>query len=203
MSEVDAPEASFVNSIAQVYLKNDTNMKPVIRAVLLSPQFMDKRRYYQRYAWPVEFVVRSLKEVGYIGFSVDSALTPLLNMGQQLFEPPDVNGWDLGPGWFSTGGMLARMNFASTLATNQRFLLRDAARPASGTPESLLAFVRGRLSLPDLGCDDEQRVAGVHQGRRHVDGLGNADLEQGGRVVPPAHRFGRVPTGVGAVTDRG
>ena len=33
-------------------------------------------------------------------------------MGQTLFEPPDVNGWELGKGWFSTGAMLARMNFA-------------------------------------------------------------------------------------------
>ena len=49
-------------------------------------------------------------------------------MGQQLFEPPDVNGWDLGPGWFSSGAMLARMNFAAQLATNQKFDLRDVAR---------------------------------------------------------------------------
>jgi hypothetical protein len=120
----------------------------VVRAVLLSNQFQDRRRYYQRYAWPAEFVVRSLKEVGYVGFSVNSAITPMLNMGQQLFEPPDVNGWELGPGWFSTGGMLARMNFASTLATNQRFALRDAARPHGATPDSLLEFARSSLSLP-------------------------------------------------------
>jgi len=148
VSEVDPPDTAFVTTIAQTYLKNDTNMKPVIRAVLLSPQFMDTRRHYQRYAWPVEFVVRSLKEVGHVGFSVDSALTPLLNMGQQLFEPPDVNGWDVGTGWFSTGGMLARMNFASVLANNQKFALREAARSSAATPDSLLAFVRGRLSLP-------------------------------------------------------
>jgi len=148
VSEVEAPDSSFVESISQVYLKNDTNMKPVVRAVLLSSQFQDRRRYYQRYAWPVEFVVRSLKEVGYLGFSVNSAITPLLNMGQQLFEPPDVNGWELGTGWFSTGGMLARMNFASVLATNQRFALRDAARPHGATPDSLLEFVRSSLSLP-------------------------------------------------------
>ena len=72
--------------------------------------------------------MRSLKEVGWAGFSVNDALTPLINMGQQLFEPPDVAGWDLGPGWFSSGGMLARMNFAAQLATNQKFALRDLSR---------------------------------------------------------------------------
>ncbi len=97
----------------------------MVRMLLLSPQFKDPSNYYKRYSWPVEFVVRSLKEVGWNGFSVNSALNPLINMGQQLFEPPDVNGWELGPGWFSSGGMLARMNFAAALATNQRFNLRD------------------------------------------------------------------------------
>ncbi len=145
---VTAPDA-WVDKIAQTYLRNDTNMKPVVRAVLLSPEFLSSGSHYQRYGWPVEFVVRSLKEVGRVGFSVDAALTPLVNMGQQLFEPPDVNGWDVGPGWFSTGGMLARMNFAAALATNQRFELRSQviAAGAGSTPESLLAFVLDRLSL--------------------------------------------------------
>jgi uncharacterized protein (DUF1800 family) len=150
VSEAEPPDSAFVENIAQVYLQNDTNMKPVVRAVLQMPQFIDKKRFYQRYAWPVEFVVRSLKEVGHVGFSVDSALTPLINMGQQLFEPPDVNGWELGAGWFSTGGMLARMNFASALAQNQRFAVRDQARDAwvGNSDEKLLSFVLERLSLP-------------------------------------------------------
>ena len=121
-----------------MYLKNDTNIRPVIRAVLFSSHFVDSARYYQRYAWPVEYVVRALKEAGHVGFSVNDAMPHLLNMGQQLFEPPDVNGWDVGPGWFSTAGMLARMNFASQLALNQRFSLRDAARAHRDSPDTLI-----------------------------------------------------------------
>jgi hypothetical protein len=81
------------------------------------------RSEFQRYSWPVEFVVRSIKETGWNGFSVDTARTPLTNMGQQLYEPPDVNGWALGPEWFSTSSMLSRMNFAATLMGNQKFNL--------------------------------------------------------------------------------
>ena len=119
-----------------------------MRAVLVSPEFMDSSHFYTRYAWPAEYVVRMLKEVGYVGFSVNDAVTPMVNMGQQLYEPPDVAGWDLGPGWFSTGGMLARMNFAAQLATNQKFALRDAARPSKATPQSLTAFAVDRLTMP-------------------------------------------------------
>src|SRR3989442_13821099 len=120
-------------------------MKIVMREVFLSPEFWDPRSYWARYSWPVELVIRSLKDVGWAGFSVDSALTPLANMGQTLFDPPDVSGWDAGQSWFSSGAMLARMNFASSLAGNQRFNLAARAKPAAATPESLLAFFLDEL----------------------------------------------------------
>jgi uncharacterized protein (DUF1800 family) len=150
VNEVEAAPDDFVDAISSVYLQNDTEMKPVIRAVLLSKQFIDASRRYQRYAWPIEFVVRAFKEAGYLGFSVNDALTPLTNMGQSLYEPPDVNGWDLGTSWFSTGGMLSRMNFAAQLATNQRFALREAARPYKASPDAMVDFAIKALSLPAL-----------------------------------------------------
>ncbi len=85
-----------------------------------------------------------------MGYSVNSALTPLTNMGQQLFEPPDVAGWTLGQGWFSTGSTLARMNFAADLATNQRFNLRDAARPFNRSPDEVLGFMIDRVRPADV-----------------------------------------------------
>jgi uncharacterized protein (DUF1800 family) len=148
VSETEAVPESFVNSIAATYLANGTRIRPVMRALFLSPEFQDARVFHRRYAWPVEFVVRLLKEVGFRGFSVADALTPLRNMGLQLFEPLDVNGWDLGPAWFTTGGMLARMNFASQLVTNQRVAIRDRARPFGASPETLVGFVYDTLSLP-------------------------------------------------------
>jgi uncharacterized protein (DUF1800 family) len=148
VSETAEPDEDFVSSVAQAYLDSGTNMRTVMRVVLTSPAFMNPQHFHQRYSWPVEYVVRALKEVGYIGFSVNSLLTPLVNMSQQLFEPPDVNGWALGPEWFSTGAMLARMNFASQLATNQRVALRDRARPHNASPEKLVDFAFESLSLP-------------------------------------------------------
>jgi hypothetical protein len=94
----------------------------------------------------VEFVARAIKEVGWSGYSVDSARTPLTQMGQTLFEPPDVNGWDPGQGWFSTGGMLARMNFAAALAFNQRFNLGREAQAGRSSPDALVGLFLDRLS---------------------------------------------------------
>jgi uncharacterized protein (DUF1800 family) len=123
-------------------------MKAVMRAVLTSHEFGDRANFFTRFSWPVEFVVRALKDIGWNGFSVNDALTPLSNMGQNLFDPPDVAGWDLGKSWFSTGSMLARMNFASQLALNQKFNLAAAARGNAATPDALLAFVLDALKTP-------------------------------------------------------
>ena len=148
VSEIEAAPAAWVEKIAGVYLASGTEIRPVLREVFKSAEFRDPAHFYQRYSWPVEFVVRALKEEGHVGFSANDALTPLQNMGQQLFEPPDVNGWALGPSWFSTGGMLARMNFASALATNQRFELRNSSRPYNQTPESLIDHAISTLTMP-------------------------------------------------------
>ena len=151
ISELHPPDPAFVESVAAVYLDNDTGMKAVVRYILRSPWMMDPARWYTRYSWPVEYVVRAIREVGWNGLSVDVARTPLTNMGQTLFEPPDVNGWELGPGWFSSGAMLARMNFATTLAANQRFnLARDVGAVARRSPEEALTFFIDRLSPAHL-----------------------------------------------------
>jgi hypothetical protein len=90
-------------------------------------------------------VVRAIKETGWQGYSVANALTPLSNMGQNLFEPPDVNGWELGPGWFSTSSMLQRMNFSAALAQNQRFNLARDAQPFRETPDRVLTYMLSRF----------------------------------------------------------
>jgi uncharacterized protein (DUF1800 family) len=155
VNEFGAVNVTFVNRIANVYLQSRYDMRAVMREVLLSAEFWDAGAYFARYAWPVEFVVRALKDIGWNGFSVNDALTPLANMGQILCEPPDVAGWDAGQTWFSTGAMLSRLNFAAQLAANQRFNLATAARTsnATGSPEALLSFVTTQLAAAPLGTN--------------------------------------------------
>jgi uncharacterized protein (DUF1800 family) len=141
----DAPR-SFIESAAQVYLQNNTEIRPLVRYILRSPWFNDRASYYTRYAWPVEFVVRAVKEIGWAGYSIDGARTPLTNMGQTLFEPPDVAGWATGQAWFSTGAMLARMNYAASIALNQKFNLGRVAGFYSESPEQLLDALLDRMS---------------------------------------------------------
>ncbi len=146
VSEFKTPPATFIQELAEVYYSSGYDMSVVVRHLLRSAEFQNPANYFARYSWPVEYVVRLIKAVGWTGFSAASATTPMANMGQILLEPPDVSGWRLGTDWFSTGTLLARMNFAATLASNQQFKLVSDAFPAGGTPESLLAHMRDRLA---------------------------------------------------------
>jgi len=147
ISEREAAPAAYLDGAVEVYQRNDTEIRSLVDYVFHSTWFLDARSVYARYSWPVEFVARAVKETGWQGFSIDNARTPLANMGQTLFEPPDVNGWELGAGWISTGSMLARMNFAATLTANQRFnLARLIPTTAQANPDQVLNAMLERLS---------------------------------------------------------
>src|SRR4029079_9652799 len=76
VTEFGAVNVTFVNRVASVYLRSSGDMKTVMHEVLQSPELWDTGAYFARYSWPVEFVVRAFKDVGWSGFSVNDALTP-------------------------------------------------------------------------------------------------------------------------------
>jgi uncharacterized protein (DUF1800 family) len=146
VSEVVEPDEAMLSAAASAYLQSGTQIESIVHFMLRSRQFQNPGNWHTRYSWPVEFAVRAVKEVGWTGLNIDSLRGALTAMGQTLFEPPDVNGWDLGPGWFTTGGMLARMNFASALAGNQRTNLVRELSGSGSSPEAVIDFFFDRLS---------------------------------------------------------
>jgi uncharacterized protein (DUF1800 family) len=163
VSELDPPSDETITAAASVYLQNGTRIAPLVAYLLRSREFTTPSNYFTRYSWPVEFAIRSIKEVGWTGFSVDAVRGPLTAMGQTLFEPPDVAGWELGEGWFSTGAMVARMNYAATLAANQQFNLARAAADAKGSAESLTEYFLDRMSPSPFSNEAHQDLLAYAQ----------------------------------------
>ena len=158
VSEIHQPDPGFVESTAAVYLQNRTEIRPVVRHILSSPWFNNPSVRHARYSWPAEFVARAIREVGWQGFSLDTVKSPLASMGQQLFEPPNVGGWPLGAEWFSTGTMLARTNFAATLAASQKQHLAATLESEGQTPQALLAAMLDRVTPAPLDPVPQQAL---------------------------------------------
>ena len=148
ISEIQPPDPAFVEAVANVYLQNRTEIRPVIRFILTSPWFTDPANQFARFAWPVEYVTRAIKEVGWQNLDLNTVRSPMAAMGQLLFEPPNVAGWHLGVDWFSTGTMLARANFAATVAAGQKdFLAASLASDATvNSADALLATMLNRVT---------------------------------------------------------
>jgi uncharacterized protein (DUF1800 family) len=158
VSEIVPPDPAFVDSTAAVYLQSGTEIRPVVRHILSSQWFNDPATHFARYSWPVEFVVRAIKEVGWQNLTLDTLRSPLASMGQLLFEPPNVGGWPLGAGWFSTATMLSRANFAATLASSQKGFLAAGLQKDGGTPQSLLAALLERVTPAPFDPGPEQAL---------------------------------------------
>ena len=156
VSDVQPPDPRFVEGAAGVYLQSNTEIRPMVRYVLTSPWFRDPSVRFTRYSWPVEFVARAIKEVGWQGFSLAEAVTPLANMGMMLFEPPNVGGWPTGAGWFSTATMLARSNFASAVVSGQKDNLAASLASEGQTQNGLLTAMLQRVTTAPLDANPRQ-----------------------------------------------
>jgi len=79
-------------------------------------------------------------------------------MGMLLYEPPNVAGWHLGVDWFSTGTMLARANFAATVAAGQKEFLAASLAPQVNSAESLLTTMLDRVTPAPLDQGPQQAL---------------------------------------------
>jgi uncharacterized protein (DUF1800 family) len=107
--------------LADAYYKNDHNIGAMVRAMLGSPDFFSAKAYRGRLKSPVEFFVSSIRALGLeVGYNdLKSAPAVQQQMGQVLFDPPNVSGWDGdkdSSNWLGTQNWMTRVNFINTLA---------------------------------------------------------------------------------------
>lgn len=112
------PDPSVISNLTQIYYNNNYELKPVMQAMLTSPEFLSAQAYRALVKSPTEFMVGSMKQldVTNIGPQVAKAISA---MGQVLFSPPTVKGWDGGITWFNSALFFERINGANSIAENR------------------------------------------------------------------------------------
>ena len=105
------PEA--INTLAESFTNNNYEIRAVLRVLFNSDFF--KNSTFSRVKSPVEFVVGAARLSGDHKFpGVEDVQLALHSgyMGQQLLDPPSVEGWHTGVEWINTAGLVNRINFA-------------------------------------------------------------------------------------------
>lgn len=128
------PEPMLIDALARVYYENGYSVKAMMTWILTSDAFYSDRARAALVRNPTELVVNAIRTL-----EVRSDLSPFVwrlnSMGQALFNPPDVEGFDGGMAWINTSTQLHRFNLISDLAGN---------RTTSGAYIDLAALIGGR-----------------------------------------------------------
>jgi uncharacterized protein (DUF1800 family) len=109
------PSEETQTALADIFRNSNNTFKPVLRAMFLSEEFYSPSIIRNQIKSPVQWLVGSVR-------MLERELPPPMvcfgltrNLGQDLFAPPNVKGWDGGLSWITTNNLLARYNEAATL----------------------------------------------------------------------------------------
>ena len=133
-----------VDALAATFVESDGDIREVMRTLLNSDFFKAAR--FQRVKSPAEFVGGVIKLVGaprFPEFSVMRLSRATRLMGQDLMNPPSVEGWHTGQGWINSGTLTQRVNFAveqvmDTSKPGIAAIVERVAAAGDATPEELV-----------------------------------------------------------------
>ena len=132
------PEA--VDAIANVLFESDYHIGTTLKFILNADFF--KESLFAKVKNPTEVVIGTLRLVGNTERpspeTMDWAID-ITNMGQDLLNPPSVEGWHTGIEWINSGTLMKRTNFTAEL-------MGDLTRPGVKT-------IMGRLKSVEASPD--------------------------------------------------
>lgn len=105
-----------IDALADAFVDSGYNIKAMLRVLFNSDFFKNAR--FARLKNPAEVVVGTMKLVGGYGFpapGIGELSRQAQYMGQDLLNPPSVEGWHTGVEWINSGSLMRRINFTADL----------------------------------------------------------------------------------------
>lgn len=164
--------AELNEALAAVFLKSGSTFKPMLRAMFLSEEFYSPEVVRAQVKSPVQWLVMAMRQLerDLPPPMISNALTR--SLGQELFQPPNVKGWDGGLAWITTNNLLTRYNESATLVFGDMKALMGAFN-GKGNQAKLAERRLERLRLSGV---DIEKLFTVEE--RHVKDKFIAALER-------------------------
>jgi len=181
IADEPAPSPELLQPLADEFRKHDLQIAPTLQFLLQSNLFFSSHSVGRHIKSPVEFIVGTLRGLQATA-SADLISKGLIRLGQGLFYPPNVKGWDGGRTWINSSTLLGRSNLLAdllahestkfaggSLSTYLKELRIDGPQQAIEHYESILLAarlsdeMRGELcrAFPNAAGDDEPAVRGL------------------------------------------
>jgi uncharacterized protein (DUF1800 family) len=122
------PDDSVVTALAGDFLASDLSIETLVRSIFNHSEFLSPAATQGLVRSPVEWVVACMKAVGITAADANPQWW-MADMGQQLFEPPNVSGWRPNAYWLTTSRIWARANFSRNVIWQND--VRDTLKPTA------------------------------------------------------------------------
>jgi uncharacterized protein (DUF1800 family) len=129
------PGDAAVDGLASILRGEDYRIEPALRALFLSREFYSETAIRNQIKSPVQFLIGMFKQLEIGEPSPGFPITAQQQLGQILFMPPNVAGWDWGKAWINTNTLLTRYNLAGVLtkgAENDGAAMREMRAKVKG-----------------------------------------------------------------------
>jgi uncharacterized protein (DUF1800 family) len=128
VSEAVKPADALLEPLVVSFRKSDYDIGALVQTILRSQHFFSEHAYRQRIKSPVELVLGAVREATSGSVAPPTLTAWLAEMGQQLFAPPNVKGWEGGKSWLNTATLLARDNFAFAVTNGSMNAVSNVSR---------------------------------------------------------------------------
>lgn len=113
------PEPEIVEELAAVFRDNHYEIEPVLKAMFMSTAFYGKKAMRTQIKSPAQWLAGSCIVLDVQQPDPAHCQNVLRTLGQELFSPPNVKGWDGGYAWITTSSLTQRYNLASALINHR------------------------------------------------------------------------------------
>lgn len=117
--ELDGPAQSVVSQLASALSGSRYELKPVLRRLLLSEHFYQPQIVGEQIKSPAQLVVGAVRSLNTPARDLGTLSDAMGLMGQSIFFPPSVKGWDGGRSWINTATLFIRQNILCFLLTGK------------------------------------------------------------------------------------
>jgi uncharacterized protein (DUF1800 family) len=173
--QIEEPrDPAAVDAIARVFVESNLEIKPVLRFILNSDFFKSEAVRFQRVKSPAEVVVGTVNMIDEFKGPVPYLEIDLSRqagyMGQDILDPPSVEGWHTGKEWINSGSLVARINFVAGMVSNPEhkgvrdIIDRVVAEPAAASPEGLVDSTLKYMGMVEVGDDTRRELVEYARG---------------------------------------
>ncbi len=159
------PSDEAVSRLASVLKGHQYDLRPMLKNLFMSAEFYSDETMASQIKSPVQLVVGTLRDLGIKEVSFSTLGSAVAAMGQELYGPPNVKGWEGGQFWVNANRIFVRYNGVADLVENIVVpnqprgldIVGALAGQKLDTPEQVVEFLAKSCFVQSLS-EDKQKV---------------------------------------------